>query len=212
MYVQDGLPSNKAPEQSVLAFDANHIAKTISIFRDGSKMEPVIDKIMVIKAWECTRHLTGMPSHVRELVDLQALRVEQSKLSDVIFTKVMGGLAKYFDTWRIRSGEMPEARIKELIVLACKANMDKLVKRVLETTVNSLKTMFEECSVGTGPPVRQDAEEDAVVVHDATYMLQTNSRGEISMLPNNFQFPKAGIYDCWVQLNVGNSVRQIPPL
>jgi hypothetical protein len=196
--------------ETVLAFDANHIAKTISIFRDGSKMEPVIDKIMVVKAWESTRHLTGVPSHVK-LVDLQALRVEQSKLSDTIFTKVMGGLADYFDTRRIGSGEMTEARIKELIALACKANMDELVKRV-ENTVDSLKSAFEECSFGNGRPVRQDAEEETGVVHDATYMLRTNTFGEISRLPNDFQFPKAGIYDCWVQWNVGNSVRQIPPL
>jgi hypothetical protein len=153
-------------------------------------------------------HLTGVSSHVKELVDLQALKVEQLKLAETIFTKVMGGLANYFDTRKIGSGEMTEVRIKELIALACKQNVDKLVKRV-ETTVNSLKTTFKESSFSSGTPIRQDAED---AVHATTYMLQTNSRGEISRLASNFQFPKAGIYDCWVQWNVGNSERQIPPL
>jgi hypothetical protein len=197
-------------QETVLAFNANQVTRTISIFRDGSIMAPVIDKIIVIKAWESTRHLTGVPSHIKELVDLQALREEQSKLSDTIFTKVMGGLTEYFDARCIGSGEMMEACIKELIALACKANMDKLVK-CMETTVNSLKMTFEECSFGNGPPVRQDAEEDAVVCN-STYLLRTNTLGEISRLPSDFHFPKAVIYDCWVQWNVGNSDRQIPPL
>jgi hypothetical protein len=176
-------------QETVLAFDANHVTKMISIFRDGSIMTPVIDMIMVVKAWESTRHLSGVPSHVKELVDLQALRDKQVKLSDTIFTKVMGGLTEYFDTWRIRSGEMTEARIKELISLACKAKMDQLVKRV-ETTVNSLKTAFEECSFGNGPPCRQDGEDN--VVRNATYQLRANTLGGISRLPSDFQFPY-----CW---------------
>ena len=112
---------------AVLAFDSNHIARSISIFRDPSKMEPIIDKIIVVKAWESTRHLTGVPSHVKELVDLQALREEQSKLAETIFEKVMAGLTDYFDTRRIGSAEMTEVRIKELISLACKQNVDELV-------------------------------------------------------------------------------------
>jgi hypothetical protein len=169
--------------ETVLSFDANHAAKTVSIFRDGSITAPVTNKIMVVKAWESNRHLTGMPAHVKELVDLQALRDEQTKLSDTIFTKVMGGLTEYFDTRRIGSGEMTEARIKELISLVRKANMDKLVKCV-ETTVNSLKTAFEECSFGNGPPCRQDDGEDNVV-RNATCQLRANTLGGISRLPSD---------------------------
>jgi hypothetical protein len=154
--------------ETVLAFNANHVARTISMFRDPSMMEPVINNILVIKAWESKRHLTGVPSHVKELVDLQALKVEQSKLAETMFTKVMGGLADYFDTRRIGSGEMTEARIKELIALACKQNVDELVKRV-ETTVDGLKPAFKEASFGNGDaPVRQDAED--VLQHRLTFM------------------------------------------
>jgi hypothetical protein len=119
-------------------------------------MGPLVDQVMIVKAWESTRHLTGVPSHVKELVDLQALRIEQSQLSVTIFEKVMAGLADYFDTRRIGSGEMTEARIQELIGAACQQNVDKLVKRV-EATVNSLKTAFQATTFGNGLPVRQDA-------------------------------------------------------
>jgi hypothetical protein len=79
-------------------FDANHIARTISLFRDPTKLQPLIDKVIVIQVWELTRHLTGVPSHIKELVNLQALRVKQSKLLKLVFDKVMLGLAEYFDT------------------------------------------------------------------------------------------------------------------
>jgi hypothetical protein len=38
-----------------------------------------------------------------------------------------------------------------------------------------------------------------------TFLLQTNPRGE-------FQFPKGGMYDSWVQWNVGHSKQQISAL
>jgi hypothetical protein len=43
-------------------------------------------------------------------------------------------------------------------------------------------------------------------------VLRTNPCGEISRLPNDFEFPKGGMYDCWVQWNVGHIEQQIPPL
>jgi hypothetical protein len=90
--------------EKVIALDANHIARTISPFQDLTKLQPLIDKVIVLRAWGSTCHLTGMPSHIKELVNLQALRVEQSNLSETIFEKVMLGLAEYFDTHRIGGG------------------------------------------------------------------------------------------------------------
>jgi hypothetical protein len=45
-----------------------------------------------------------------------------------------------------------------------------------------------------------------------TYIIRTNSLGQITRLPNDFQFPNGNAYNCWVQWNVGNAVKQIPPL
>jgi hypothetical protein len=125
--------------------------------------------------------------------------------TETIFTEVMGVLTEYFDTWQIGGGDMMEACIKEMIVPACKQNEDDLVKHV-EYKVESLKTAFQQSTTGNGSrPTRQDAT-------DTIFMLRTNTHGEISRLPSDFQFPKGGCYDCWTQWNVGNSERQIPPL
>jgi hypothetical protein len=60
--------------EKVMAFDANHIARSILIFRDLSTIETVFDKIEVVQAWDSRLHLvTGVPPHIKELVDLEAL-------------------------------------------------------------------------------------------------------------------------------------------
>ena len=45
-----------------------------------------------------------------------------------------------------------------------------------------------------------------------TYVLRTNRLGQITRLPDDFQFPNGNAFDCWLQWNVGNATRQIPPL
>ena len=45
-----------------------------------------------------------------------------------------------------------------------------------------------------------------------TYVLCTNRLGQITRLPDDFQFPNGNAFDCWLQWNVGNAQRQIPPL
>jgi hypothetical protein len=140
----------------VLALDANHIARTISLFQDPTKLQPLIDKVIVIQAWESTRHLTGVPSHIKELIDLQALRVKQSKLLELIINKVMLGLAECFDTRRIGGGEMTEGRIQEMIAEVSKINVDDLVKH-MEDKVDSLKAVFQQSTTdGAGRATRQD--------------------------------------------------------
>jgi hypothetical protein len=116
---------------AVLALDPNHIARTsISIFRDPRKMELGIDRVNIVHAWESNRHLTGVPPHVKELVDLHQLKVEQAKLSDTIYEKVMDGMTSYFESRRIGGGDMTEARIKDMIASACKQNVDELMERL----------------------------------------------------------------------------------
>jgi hypothetical protein len=44
-----------------------------------------------------------------------------------------------------------------------------------------------------------------------SFPLRAND-GRMSRLPADFQFPKSTAFDLWVQWNVGNTERQIPPL
>jgi hypothetical protein len=85
-------------QEKVMAFDANHIARSIPIFRDLSTIETVFDKIKVVRALDSRLHVvTGVPPHIKELVDLEALRKEHSQLSNKVYEKVINGLQEYFE-------------------------------------------------------------------------------------------------------------------
>jgi hypothetical protein len=53
--------------------------------------------------------VTGVPPHIKVLVDLEPLQKEDSQLSNTVYEKVMNGLGKYFEVRRIGGGEMTEA-------------------------------------------------------------------------------------------------------
>jgi hypothetical protein len=194
----------------VLTFDPNHTARTsISIFLDPSKMQLAINKVKVIHAWESNLHLTGIPPHIKALVNLHAIKVKQSKMAGtMIYKKVMGGLTEYFEAWQIGGREMTEAQIKDMIAQACKQNVEHLVECV-EEKLESLAHTIEQSTVSNDRPTRRRIN---TLQTQENFLLQTNPHDEISRLPNDFQFPKGSMYDCWIQWNVGHSKRQPPAL
>jgi hypothetical protein len=67
-----------------------------------STIETMFDKIKVFPAWDSRLHVvTGVPPHIKELVDLEALRQEHSELTNKVYEKVMNGLREYFEVRQI---------------------------------------------------------------------------------------------------------------
>jgi hypothetical protein len=97
----------------VLNFAPNHLARNIPIFRDTSKVQAAIGKIKIVYAWEdnCGT-ITGVPLHIKQLVDLEAIRDSTASLAQSVEKAVMVGITEYFDVWRIGGGEITEARVK----------------------------------------------------------------------------------------------------
>jgi hypothetical protein len=106
---------------------------------------------------------------------------------------------------------MTEARMKQMIATACQENVEHLAKR-FEEKLQDLADTFEGSIVGNGRPTRQPRARVNTPRTQETFLIRTNPRGELSRLPNDFQFPKGGMYDCWVQWNVGHIKHSIPPL
>ena len=192
-------------QKTVMAFDPNHLARSIPIFRDVRKLEAVDGKVKTVLAWETTHEITGVPPHIKELVELVALRKDYAELSEKVYTKVMGGLKEYFEARNIGGGEMTEARVRAMIAEVCRQNAEDLVEKIGE----KLESLAKAVGGGSlelqtnGQPQGERGE---------TYVLRTNRLGQITRLPEDFQFPNGNAYDCWMQWNVGNATRQIPPL
>eukprot|EP00978_Attheya_sp_CCMP212_P006421 scaffold14652_cov75-Attheya_sp.AAC.1 len=99
----------------VLAFDSNHIARNgISIFRNMNSISGLAEKVKVVRAWE-SRDLaiTGVPPHIKQIVDLQKLREESSALPQSVTKSVMVELKQYLESRGISGGELTEARVND---------------------------------------------------------------------------------------------------
>ena len=136
-------------------------------------------------------------------MELVALRKEYAQLTDKVYEKVMTGLKNYFEVRKIGGGEMTEAQVREMISEGCRQNAEDLVEKI-GTRLDYLETTF-----GGGRLVSQRTDQPQ---ERETYVLRTNRFGQIMRLPDDFQFPSGNGFDCWLQWNVGNTTRQIPPL
>jgi hypothetical protein len=52
----------------------------------------------------------------------------------------------------------------------------------------------------------------AETVSNNAFPIRTHGNGMFSHLPHDYEFPEAGVYDCWIKWNIGDTVRGIPPL
>jgi hypothetical protein len=135
----------------VLNFGPNHIARNaIPIFRDPSKMQAAMGKIKIVYAWEdnCGT-ITGVSPHIKQLVNLEAICDSTASLAQLVEKAVMVGITEYFDVWRIGSGDITEARVKEMILSAVATaitqNTEDLMKR-FDNKLDSLGSTFGEAS------------------------------------------------------------------
>ena len=168
----------------VTAFAPDHIAwRNVSMF-----CNPVegIMTVKVVHAWETREiQLTGVPPHVKELVDLDALRRESLQVADKVYKKVIGGLKEYLESRGIGGGELTEARIKDMISSATGEYFERL-KRKLDLMGRLPGTTIERND--------EDGEQEV-----ETYKLWTNGLGQLTRIPANFEFPTSNRYNCWVQ-------------
>jgi hypothetical protein len=107
--------------------------------------------------------------------------------------------------------KLTEARVKELIDSGLKKdlNLADLEKR-MDAKLQSLAQTIAEYGSSSTILGQQSATHPnpttVAVLHG------TRNHGVLSRLPSDYHFPNSSTYDCFVQWNVGNSERQIPPL
>ncbi len=70
--------------------------------------------------------VTGVPPHIKELVDLEALQKEHSELSNKVYKKVRNGLREYFEVRHIGGGQLTDVRIREMITYGCRQTAEDL--------------------------------------------------------------------------------------
>jgi hypothetical protein len=189
----------------VTAFAPSHIARrNIPIFCDPSRIACAIEKVKLVHAWESRElHLTGVPPHVKELVDLDALRRESLEVADKVYEKVMTGLKEYLESRGIGGGELTEARIRDMIASATGKYFERLEKKLDNLNINK---------DGPNRASHQDTIERDNAQEVERYALRADGLGQLTRIPADFEFSTSNTYNCWVQWNVGNRAQSIPPI
>ncbi|GAX10566.1 hypothetical protein FisN_14Lu064, partial [Fistulifera solaris] len=180
----------------VARFEANHPArKSIAIFRDYNLMEHGLAALKTHKAWDTTNHISGVPPHVKELVDLAEIKDQLGSIAERIFEKVMKGVTDYFETRRIGGGELTEERLMELIQRASDSTRSEVFDR-LTLQLERLVESFQQ------NPLR------GMYVEEPT----NGNAFSSTELPIDFEFPRSNTLDLWVQWNTPNREQNIPAL
>jgi hypothetical protein len=141
---------------------------------------------------------------------LEALRKEHSELSNKVSKKVVNGLREYFEVRQIGGGKWTEAQIREMITACCCRQTVVDLANQIKVKIDLIASSFEE-STGSGDRVA--LQRNGRLQQRETYRIHTNTLGQLTRPPDDFQFPKGNAFDCWNKWNdIGNKERQIPPL
>ena len=169
----------------------------------------------LVRSWETTETLSGIPPHIKSLVDIGTIKEQQGLIVEKVYNKVMDGLKQFFEERAIGGGQLTEARIKTMIN-DCMADQFSDLKNDLAARFTSPPTRQQQTNEPINdelPPSEQiqDANERAAAREVAEYPLRVRN-GVLTRVPNDFEFPKGGVYDLWTKWNIGDTQQGIPPL
>jgi hypothetical protein len=148
-------------QDEVFNFAPNHLARNIPIFRDTSKIQAAIGKIKIVYAWEdnCGT-ITGVPPHIKQLVDLEAIHNSTASLAQLVEKAVMVGITECFDVWHIGGRDITEGRVKYMIpsafATAISQNTEDLMQQ-FDNKLDSLGSAFGQASGNTLAYKHQDS-------------------------------------------------------
>lgn len=190
--------------ETILQLPPNHVARSILMFCLSSPSvhtNILANHVKVKHSWETTTELTGIPTHVKTLVDIIAIRETQNTIVERVYDKVMMGVRELLDTRQIGGGELTECRLNEMVVNAVAPRFD-----ALNATLNRALLRDQHPA-----PLRAMESLDSVDSRRAVDDVRLNG-GLFSRLPPDFEFPRGGVYDLWIKWNIRDTVRKIPPL
>ena len=190
--------------KTILQLPPNHVARSILMFCQSSTSvhtNILANHVKIIHSWETNTVLTGIPTHVKTLVDIMAIRETQDTIVDSIYEKVITGVKDLLDTRQIGGGELTECRLNEMVVNAVAPRFD------------SLNAMLNQAIFHDRHPAPTWAMESMESNNSQQPVDELRVNGGVfSRLPHDYEFPRAGVYDLWIKWNIRDTVRRIPPL
>lgn len=194
--------------QTILNLHPSHAARSISLYCQSSMHNALANHVQMVHSWETNIALTGIPPHIKLLVDMASVKAMQERLLEELTTKVLSGITSILDERQLGGGELTEGRVIAIVNNALQGqlpaqfdNLSQTLTQRLDAIATSAPALFESQEQSRGPTVNRQ-----------TFELRSHGNGILSRLPVDYDYPSAGVYDCWVKWNISDTERGIPPL
>ena len=199
----------------IMNLPPNHIARSIPLYRQSGTYNDLKNHVNVLHSWETAETLSGIPPHIKSLVDIATIKQQQEVIVEQVYGRVMEGIKAYFEEIAIGGGQLTEGRIQTMIKDSMASQFTDLKKALERLTVpppsRARQHPVDETNEATVDEAIVEERERAAAREVEKYPLRVRN-GMISRLPNTFEFPKAGVYDLWTKWNIGDTEVGVPPL
>jgi hypothetical protein len=192
-------------------FPPSHIARTIPLFRDGRNLIPAIEKTTIRYAWEGTHTATGVPPHIKQLIELEVLRSQSNTLVTDVTKSLMDSMQEYFEQQEIGQ-DITIGRVRGMIEAATQQNVSNLVGK-FNDGLDKLTKAFEQSQQPTNRGATGTADNTLPANRQPRNVMAMGAvGGRIQRLPSSWRFPHGGPYQLWTVYNIGDSEKRVPAL
>ena len=198
--------------------DPNHPIMSIPLYRDLTAVNALTPYLRYVKASSDDPNvISGCPPYIRQLAYIAKIKFLQESVVEDVVKRVMEETTAFFDKREIGGGNWTDERIQESMRSALNDRISEMEKR-MQDNWNKLARAFAQYT-GNCPEAEVALEKDMdfdlrtqLIGPKPTYELRSNGHGGMTRLPKDFQFPRCGTHDLWIQWNIPNKERKIPPL
>ena len=193
--------------ETVLNLHTSHAARSIPLYCQSEMHNELASHVKMVHCWETNAAFTGIPPHIKLLVDMASIKATQERLVEEITTRVAAAFSYALDDRQIGEGALTEGRITSIVNTALEEQLESLSRTITQKFNSIVRTAAPTTHLPTQDLPRSDAGGGQTL-----FQLRSHRNGILSRLPEDYNFPAAGVYDCWVKWNISDTERGIPPL
>ena len=137
-------------------FKTGHVARNISILR-CTNIDSMGELTTIKFAWDNDHVITGVPPHIRQLVELQLVREQTTNVVENVTKSVMDKVSEYFDQQSIGENLTVE-RVKAIVAAATSQQINTVVTKLTTSLSKQIKSptlALEGTRIGNGETQQQ---------------------------------------------------------
>jgi hypothetical protein len=171
----------------------NHIVLMSSHLHRSAEVQSKKGLVVVSYPWNDDKHtFSGIPPHVSILQQLQSIKESQGRLIGEFVEEVSNVMSRF----NIDGGQLTEEKMR----------------KILNEFQQNFQQQFKPNNVINDDDNNINRESEIDFIESGRMYSVHYWGGGIHRLPQDWRFPRVGVFDMWRQWWIGDSERKIPPL